>query len=77
LTFSSVCLVVLSRTRLAGEKIKIGGLELNTLKKLNGDKLDFPDALSVLANAMGAAPRRFAGKLAVARVSGLWARNWA
>jgi hypothetical protein len=44
---------VLSRTRLAGEKIKIGGFELNTLKKLKGDKLGFPYASNVLANAMG------------------------
>jgi hypothetical protein len=44
---------VLSRTRLAGEKIKIGGFELNTLKKLKGDKLGFPYASKVLANAMG------------------------
>lgn len=48
-----VCLMVLSRTRLAGEKIKIGGFELNTLKKLNGDKFGFPLALIVLANAIG------------------------
>jgi len=37
-----VCFVVLSLTRLAGEKIRIGGFALNTLKKLNGDKLGFP-----------------------------------
>ena len=29
-------------TRRAGEKIKIGGFALKTLKKLNGDKLGFP-----------------------------------
>jgi len=34
--FSSVCLVVLFRTRLAGEKIAIGGFALNTLKKEKG-----------------------------------------
>jgi len=45
--------VVLSRTRLAGEKINIGGLELKTLKKLNGLKLTFPLASTVLANAIG------------------------
>jgi len=33
---------VLSLTRLAGEKMSIGGFALNTLKKLNGDKFDFP-----------------------------------
>ena len=48
-----MCLVVLSRTRLAGEKIKIGGLELNTLKKLNGDKFGFPLLSIVLAKAIG------------------------
>jgi hypothetical protein len=40
-------------TLLAGEKTKIGGLELNTLKKLNGDKLGFPLASIVLAKAIG------------------------
>ena len=34
LTFSNVSFVVLFRTRLAGEKIKIGGFALKTLKKL-------------------------------------------
>jgi hypothetical protein len=48
-----VCLVVLFLTRLAGEKTSIGGLELNTLKKLNGDKLGFPLASTVLAKAIG------------------------
>jgi hypothetical protein len=43
----------LSRTRRAGEKTKIGGLALKTLKKLNGDKLGVPFLSSVLANAMG------------------------
>jgi hypothetical protein len=45
--------VVLFLTRRAGEKTKIGGLELNTLKKLNGDKLGFPFLSIVLAKAMG------------------------
>lgn len=49
----SVCFIVLSRTRLAGEKIKIGGFELKTLKKLNGDKFGFPNSSKVLANAIG------------------------
>jgi hypothetical protein len=33
--------------------MRIGGFELNTLKKLNGDRLGIPFALNVLANAMG------------------------
>jgi hypothetical protein len=48
-----VCLIELSRTRRAGENIKIGGLALNTLKKLKGDKLGCPLAFIVLAKAMG------------------------
>jgi hypothetical protein len=44
---------VLSLTLLAGEKIIIGGLALNTLKKLNGDKFGFPLAPMVLAKAIG------------------------
>ena len=52
-TFSSVCFVVLSRTLLAGENIKIGGFALKTLKKLNGDKLTFPSSSIVLAKAIG------------------------
>ena len=52
-TFSNVCFVVLSLTRLAGEKIKTGGLALNTLKKLKGDKFGFPSASIVLAKAIG------------------------
>ena len=35
------------------KKIKIGGLELNTLKKLNGDKFGFPLLSIVLAKAIG------------------------
>jgi hypothetical protein len=49
----SVCFIVLSLTRLAGEKISIGGLELKTLKKLNGERFGLPLALIVLANAIG------------------------
>src|SRR5690606_15899572 len=45
--------MVLFRTRLAGEKIKIGGFELNTLKKLKGDKFGFPLLSIVLAKAIG------------------------
>jgi hypothetical protein len=37
-------------------KTKIGGFALNTLKKLKGDKLGFPSASTVLANAMGLGP---------------------
>jgi hypothetical protein len=55
-TFLRVCLVVLSRTLRAGEKIKSGGLALKTLKKLNGDKLGFPFSSRVLANAIGLGP---------------------
>jgi hypothetical protein len=44
---------VLFLTRRAGEKTKIGGLELKTLKKLNGDKLGFPFSSIVLAKAIG------------------------
>jgi hypothetical protein len=43
----------LSLTRRDGEKIKIGGLALNTLKKLNGDRLGCPSLSMVLAKAMG------------------------
>ncbi len=55
-TFSKVCLVVLSLTLRAGEKIKIGGLALNTLKKLNGDKFGLPSLSFVLAKAIGLGP---------------------
>jgi hypothetical protein len=48
-----VCFIELSRTLRAGEKTKIGGLELKILKKLNGDKLGFPFLSTVLANAIG------------------------
>ena len=56
LTFSKVCLVVLSLTRLAGEKIAMGGLALNTLKKLYGLKLGVPSSSMVLAKAIGRGP---------------------
>jgi hypothetical protein len=45
--------VVLSLTLLAGEKIIIGGLALNTLKKLNGERFTFPELSMVLAKAIG------------------------
>jgi hypothetical protein len=45
--------MVLFLTLLAGEKTKIGGFELNTLKKLKGDKFGSPLASIVLAKAIG------------------------
>jgi hypothetical protein len=48
-----VCFVELSRTLLAGEKIKIGGLVLNKLKKLNGERFGWPPLEIVLAKAIG------------------------
>jgi hypothetical protein len=48
-----VCLVVFPLTRLAGEKMAIGGLALNTLKKLNGAKFGLPCSSMVLTNAIG------------------------
>ena len=45
--------VELSRTLLAGEKIRIGGLELNKLKKLNGERFTFPFLSMVEASAIG------------------------
>ena len=45
--------MLLSRTRRAGEKISVAGLEPNALKKLNGDKLGTPFLSIVLANAIG------------------------
>ena len=51
--FSRVCLSVLSLTLLAGEKIKIGGLEPKQLKKLKGARFGLPSASIVHANAIG------------------------
>jgi hypothetical protein len=51
--------VELSLTLLAGEKTKIGGLALKTLKKLKGDKLGRPSASIVLAIAIGRGPILF------------------
>jgi hypothetical protein len=48
-----VCFIELSRTRRAGEKIRIGGLALKTLKKLNGETLALPFTSIVLAKAIG------------------------
>jgi hypothetical protein len=47
---------VLFLIRLNGEKINTGGLELNILKKLNGDKFGVPSLLKVLAKAIGLGP---------------------
>jgi hypothetical protein len=52
----NVCFVVLFRTLRAGENIKMGGLALNTLKKLKGDKLGLPRSSKVLAKAIGLGP---------------------
>jgi hypothetical protein len=51
-----VCFVVLSLTRLAGEKINIGGFALKILKKLKGDKFGTPFLSIVLAKAIGRGP---------------------
>ncbi len=51
--FSQVCLVVLSRPRLAGEKISRGGLAPKQLKQLKGLRLTIPFLSTVLANAIG------------------------
>src|ERR1044072_8052046 len=51
--FSSVCLCVLSLPLLAAEKITIGGLYENKLKKLKGLRFAFPSLSIVLANAIG------------------------
>jgi hypothetical protein len=48
--------MVLSLTRRAGEKTKIGGLALKTLKKLKGDKFGLPFLSIVLAKAIGLGP---------------------
>jgi hypothetical protein len=45
--------VVLSRTLLAGEKITMGGLEENKLKKLKGDRFTFPSLSIVEAKHTG------------------------
>src|SRR3954452_9739224 len=53
LTFCSVCLVVLSLTRLDGEKITIGGLDENILKKLKGLRFTLPSLSIVEAKQIG------------------------
>jgi hypothetical protein len=56
MAFARVCFVVLPRTLLAGEKIRIGGLALKTLKKLYGERLGLPSLSMVLAKAIGLGP---------------------
>ncbi len=46
-------MIVLSRTRRAGEKTSVGGLEPKALKKLKGERFGFPFLSMVLANAIG------------------------
>lgn len=72
-TFWSVCFVVLFRALRAGEKISMGGLALNTLKKLKGDKFTFPLASMVLAKQIGrgeTAPKRYPCNFPVAILCG-------
>lgn len=72
-TLSKVCFVVLFLTRRAGEKIRIGGFALNTLKKLKGAKFGFPSASIVLAKAIGlgpTAPSKYPCNLGVVTASG-------
>src|SRR5258708_4085321 len=52
-TLCQVCLVVLSRTRRDGEKMRMGGLVENKLKKLKGLRLTRPSASMVLAKQIG------------------------
>ena len=52
-TLWRVCLVLLSRTLRAGEKIRMGGVEENMLKKLNGLRFTLPVLSMVLAKQTG------------------------
>ena len=45
--------MVLSRPRRDGEKMSMGGLLLNMLKKLNGLRFTFPSLSIVLAKEIG------------------------
>ncbi len=56
LTLLYVSFVVFVRPDRAGEKTKIGGLALKTLKKLKGAKLATPFSSMVEANAIGRGP---------------------
>lgn len=63
LQFSNVCLIVLSRTRMAGEKIILVGLLPKILKKLNLERFTFPSRSIVLAKQIGLgeiAPSKYA-----------------
>ena len=51
--FCKVCLVVLFRALLEGEKITIAGLVEKRLKKLNGLRFTLPEASIVLAEQIG------------------------
>jgi hypothetical protein len=51
-----VSFVVFNLPERAGEKIKIGGLALNTLKKLKGAKFGTPSSFTVEAKAIGLGP---------------------
>jgi hypothetical protein len=51
-----VSFVVFALPERAGEKIKIGGLALKTLKKLKGAKFGFPSISIVEAKAIGRGP---------------------
>jgi hypothetical protein len=56
LTLLKVSLSELVRPDRAGEKIKIGGLALKTLKKLKGARFLFPSRSTVEAKAIGRGP---------------------
>ena len=47
---------MLSLTRLAGEKIRVGGLDEKILKKLYGLRLGVPYSSTVLTKAIGRGP---------------------
>ena len=54
--------------------MRTGGLALNTLKKLKGDRLGVPSASTVLANAIGlgpTAPSKYPCNLGVGRSDGV------
>jgi hypothetical protein len=55
-TLLKVSFVVFVRPERAGEKIKMGGFALNTLKKLKGARLGTPFSSTVDANAIGLGP---------------------
>jgi hypothetical protein len=67
-----VCFIELSRTRRAGEKIRIGGLALKTLKKLNGETLALPFTSIVLAKAIGLQPTELCKYLVILPYQYFW-----